>query len=66
MRAVCEAMSIYLESMSKPWLHHTSTAFNFGQQSLQVNVKVFIDILDVHSKNCAKQNSAETWCGVHG
>jgi hypothetical protein len=46
--------------MSKSRLYHASSAFNLRQQTLQVNMQVFVNIFHVHCKHRAQQDATES------
>jgi hypothetical protein len=52
--------------MTKSRLHHTTTTLNLSQQSLHIDMEIFVHLADVYRKNCSKEQTAKPRCRVDG
>ena len=58
-------MTIDLVSMTEAWLHNACSSLNLCQQSLNVDMQVFVDIANMNSQDGSEQHTAKSGCGIH-
>jgi hypothetical protein len=65
MCAVGQTMTIDLVSMTEAWLNNACSSLNLCQQSLDVDMQVFVDIANMNSQDGSEQHTAKSGCGIH-
>jgi hypothetical protein len=48
MRAVRQTMAVNLKPMTQSRLHHSASAFDLSQKSLDINMKIFVNLADMN------------------
>jgi hypothetical protein len=65
MRAIRQTVAINLKPMPQARLHHSTSAFDLGQESLDINMKVFVHITDMNRENGSEEQPAKARRRIH-
>jgi hypothetical protein len=60
-----QTMPVNLKAMPKARLHYSASAFDLGQKSLNIDMKIFVHFADMNREHGTQEQTAKARSWVH-